>query len=76
MTAAACAGPVTARGAVARLRQARDRLAALGARPYVAGCERELQACGAEITPESGPAPVEPDGIGDGRGTPGLHRAF
>ena len=43
-------------GAVARLRQARDHLAALGARPYVAGCERELQACGAEVVPEPGPA--------------------
>jgi DNA-binding CsgD family transcriptional regulator len=43
-------------GAVARLRQARDRLAALGAQPYVAVCERELQACGAEIQPEPGPA--------------------
>jgi DNA-binding CsgD family transcriptional regulator/tetratricopeptide (TPR) repeat protein len=42
-------------GAIARLRQARDRLITLGARPYVAACERELQACGAEIAPESGP---------------------
>jgi DNA-binding CsgD family transcriptional regulator/tetratricopeptide (TPR) repeat protein len=43
-------------GAVARLRQARDRLIALGAQPYVAACERELQSCGAEIQPEPGPA--------------------
>ena len=43
-------------GAVARLRQARDRLIALGARPYVAACEWELQACGAEIQPAPGPA--------------------
>jgi len=43
-------------GAVARLRQARDLLVSLGARPYVAACERELQACGAEILPEPGPA--------------------
>ena len=43
-------------GAVACLRQARDRLAALGARPHVAVCERELQACGAEVRPEPGPA--------------------
>ena len=42
-------------GAVACLRQARGGLAALGARPYVAACERELQACGAEIQPEPGP---------------------
>jgi len=43
-------------GAVMRLRQARDRLAALGAQPYVAVCERELQHCGAEIRPEQRPA--------------------
>jgi DNA-binding CsgD family transcriptional regulator len=43
-------------GAVACLRQARDRLAALGARPHVAVCERELQACGAEVRPCPGPA--------------------
>jgi DNA-binding CsgD family transcriptional regulator len=43
-------------GAVARLRQARDLLVSLGARPYVAACELELQACGAEILPEPGPA--------------------
>jgi ATP/maltotriose-dependent transcriptional regulator MalT len=43
-------------GAAARLRQARDRLAALGAQPHVAACERELQAYGAEIRPEPGPA--------------------
>lgn len=43
-------------GAVARLRQARDRLTALGAQPYVAACERDLQDCGAEIRPEPGPA--------------------
>jgi DNA-binding CsgD family transcriptional regulator len=43
-------------GAVARLRQARNRLITLGAQPYVAVCERELQACGAEIKPEPGPA--------------------
>jgi DNA-binding CsgD family transcriptional regulator len=39
-------------GAVARFRQARGRLVALGAQPYVAACERELTACGAEIRPE------------------------
>ena len=43
-------------GAVACLRQARDRLAALGARPHVAVCERELQACGADVRPGPGPA--------------------
>jgi DNA-binding CsgD family transcriptional regulator len=43
-------------GAVARLRQARGLLVSLGAMPYVAACERELQACGAEILPEPGPA--------------------
>jgi ATP/maltotriose-dependent transcriptional regulator MalT len=43
-------------GAVTRLRQARDRLATLGARPYVAACERELAQCGAEIRPEQAPA--------------------
>jgi len=42
--------------AVARLRQARDRLATLGARPHVAACERELAQCGAEIRPEQPPA--------------------
>ncbi len=42
-------------GAVACLRHARDRLAALGARPHVAACERELQACGAEVQPRPGP---------------------
>jgi ATP/maltotriose-dependent transcriptional regulator MalT len=43
-------------GAVTRLRQARDHLAGLGAQPYVAVCERELQHCGAEIRPEPRPA--------------------
>ena len=43
-------------GAVTRLRQARDHLAALGAQPYVAACERELADCGAEIRPEQPPA--------------------
>lgn len=38
-------------GAVACLRKARGQLASLGARPYVAACERELQACGAEVAP-------------------------
>ena len=42
--------------AVMRLREARDHLAALGAQPYVAACERELQQCGAEIRPEPRPA--------------------
>ena len=42
--------------AVVRLRQARDHLVALGALPYVAACERELQHCGAEIRPEPRPA--------------------
>jgi ATP/maltotriose-dependent transcriptional regulator MalT len=43
-------------GAVTRLRQARDHLAALGAQPHVAACERELAHCGAEIRPEQAPA--------------------
>ena len=43
-------------GAVACLRQARGGFAALGARPYAAACEEELQACGAEIHPDTGPA--------------------
>ena len=43
-------------GAVIRLRQARDRLVALGAQPHVAACERELRHCGAEIQPEQRPA--------------------
>jgi len=43
-------------GAVTRLRQARDHLAALGAQPHVAACERELAHCGAEIQPEQAPA--------------------
>jgi len=43
-------------GAVVRLRQARDHLAALGAQPHVAACERELAHCGAEIQPEQPPA--------------------
>ena len=43
-------------GAAVHFRQARDRLVALGAQPYVAACERELQACGAEIQPEQQPA--------------------
>ena len=42
-------------GAVRRLRQARDHLVALGARPHVTACERELARCGAEITPEPRP---------------------
>jgi ATP/maltotriose-dependent transcriptional regulator MalT len=42
--------------AVVRLRQARDHLAALGAQPHVAACERELAQCGAEIRPEQLPA--------------------
>ncbi len=42
--------------AIARLRKARGRLAALGARPYLAACERELEACGAEIQPGAEPA--------------------
>ncbi len=43
-------------GATGRLRQARDHLVTLGAHPHVAACERELQAYGAEIRPEPGPA--------------------
>jgi DNA-binding CsgD family transcriptional regulator len=43
-------------GAVGCLRQARGGFAALGARPYAAACEEELQACGAEIRPDTGPA--------------------
>ena len=42
--------------AVRRFRQARDHMAALGARPHVAACERELALCGAEIRPEQRPA--------------------
>ena len=41
-------------GAAVRFRQARDRLVTLGAQPHVAACERELQACGAEIRTEPG----------------------
>jgi len=37
--------------AVTRLRQARDHLAALGARPYVTACERELAHCGPRYGP-------------------------
>jgi DNA-binding CsgD family transcriptional regulator/tetratricopeptide (TPR) repeat protein len=44
------------KGAAVRLRQARDRFVGLGAQPYVAACERELQAYGAEIQPGPGPA--------------------
>ena len=43
-------------GAVACLRRARAGFAALGARPYAAACEEELQACGAEVRPDTGPA--------------------
>jgi DNA-binding CsgD family transcriptional regulator len=43
-------------GAVAHLRRARGHLAALGARPHVAACERELAQCGAETRPEQPPA--------------------
>ena len=42
--------------AVMRLRQACDHLLDLGAQPYVAACERELQHCGAEIGPDQRPA--------------------
>jgi len=42
--------------AVVHLRRARDHLAALGAQPHVATCERELAQCGAEIRPEQPPA--------------------
>jgi DNA-binding CsgD family transcriptional regulator len=42
--------------AVACLRRARGGFAALGARPFAAACEEELQACGAEIRPDTGPA--------------------
>ena len=42
--------------AVGRLRQARDHMAALGAQPHVAVCERELALCGAEVRPEQRPA--------------------
>ena len=38
-------------GAVARFRQARERLVALGAQPYVAACDQELAGCGAEMGP-------------------------
>jgi DNA-binding CsgD family transcriptional regulator/tetratricopeptide (TPR) repeat protein len=43
-------------GAVACLRRARGGFTGLGARPYAAACEDELQACGAEIRPDTGPA--------------------
>ena len=43
-------------GAVACLRKAHGQLASLGARPYVTACERELQACGAEVAPGVSPA--------------------
>jgi DNA-binding CsgD family transcriptional regulator len=42
-------------GAAVHLRRARDRLVALRAQPYVAACERELAACGAEIQPGQQP---------------------
>jgi ATP/maltotriose-dependent transcriptional regulator MalT len=42
--------------AVASLRRAHDQLMALGARPYVMACERELQNCGAEVRSEQRPA--------------------
>ena len=42
-------------GAVRRLRQARDHLVALGARPHVTACERELARCGAAIKPQPRP---------------------
>ena len=43
-------------GAVTCVRRARGRLAALGARPYLAAWEGELEACGAEIRPGAEPA--------------------
>ena len=55
MTAADCGAPVTGSARSARFRQARDHMAALGARPHVAACERELALCGAEIRPEQRP---------------------
>jgi DNA-binding CsgD family transcriptional regulator len=42
--------------AIARLRRAHGHLTALGARPYVTACERELQNCGAEVRSEPRPA--------------------
>ena len=42
------------RQAVARLRQARQSLASLGAEPYLQACDRELQACGVSIEDEAG----------------------
>ncbi len=42
------------RQAVARLRQARQELAALGADPYVQTCDRELQACGISLEDDAG----------------------
>jgi ATP/maltotriose-dependent transcriptional regulator MalT len=41
--------------AIARLRSARQRLIALGARPYVGICDRELAAAGAPAGPETAP---------------------
>jgi DNA-binding CsgD family transcriptional regulator len=42
--------------AIARLRRARSRFAALGARPHVEACDRDLWGCGARIRPGPGPA--------------------
>ena len=42
--------------AVARLRSARQRLIALGARPYLQACDNELAAAGAPAGPETAPA--------------------
>lgn len=41
--------------AVARLRSARERLAGLGARPFVLACDRELAACGVQPRPADMP---------------------
>ena len=42
--------------AIARLRSARQRLTALGARPFLLACDRELAAVGAPAEPEAVPA--------------------
>jgi DNA-binding CsgD family transcriptional regulator len=43
---------------VARLRQARQDLGALGAEPYLQACDRELQACGLRVDDDRGRAHV------------------
>ena len=73
MTAARLRRAGDRQSAVVRLRQARDHLAALGARPYVAACERELAHVRGRDTARAA-AGLEPDRIRAGRGPPGQHR--